>query len=391
MAGKSARPFYSKYFQPVISKGKSLISIILSELNPSDLTLETVKAITELQEKVDIIFLGNVAPAHLSAYSNLNCQTKHLKFSTPTKYLNYLVHLIRLVFHFRKSETTRIYASGRNATFLAMFAGFLGAVPKRVFTRHHGAENHIFELRRGSLVDKMSNFFSTEIVAVSAICKKVLVDRESVNPNKIKVIYNYIDQEKFSKNSRHFTPQNTNLGFNRHDSITVGIIGRSVRGKGIGTALAAFSQFLNHYPNAKLRLIGCENVSSLDNFKVLQNIPTRNIEMVPHSSNIPVEYQNFDLFLHLPEFTDFESFGLVYLEAIAAGVPSIFTLSGILHEVICPSYTQVVRAMNIDETLQAILNFSKHPPKSLEIDSKLITSCFELQKMKDGYKRVMGN
>jgi glycosyltransferase involved in cell wall biosynthesis len=366
-----------------------MISIILSELNPSTITLDIVEAITELEKDVDIILLGDVTQDHQEAYTNLNCRIKHLKSTGPRKFISYLIHFVRLVIHFRKSGTDKLYASGRNAAFLAMLAGFFSAVPRRVFTRHHGAENHLFEMKRGILLDKITNFFATEIIAVSVICKEILVSRENVNPVKVTVIHNAIDHEKFSLNSRHFLAQNIKPAFKEYDVITVGMIGRSVPGKGIGIALAAFSLFLFHFPNAKLRLIGCGKSFFSDNLNILEQIPPDNIEVIPHTSDTVSEYQIFDYFLHVPEFSDFESFGLVYLEAIASGVPSIFTLSGILNEITCPNFVQVVESRNIEETYRALLNFSEFRPLSFKDESEKVASSFDVQNMTARYTKVV--
>jgi glycosyltransferase involved in cell wall biosynthesis len=44
-------------------------------------------------------------------------------------------------------------------------------------------------------------------------------------------------------------------------------------------------------------------------------------------------YHAFDVFVHVPEDQHAEAFGLVYVEAMIAGTPCIFTGSGVMHDV----------------------------------------------------------
>jgi glycosyltransferase involved in cell wall biosynthesis len=40
------------------------------------------------------------------------------------------------------------------------------------------------------------------------------------------------------------------------------------------------------------------------------------------------------VFIHAPVYNEYEAFGQVYVEALASGVPSIFTISGVANEFI---------------------------------------------------------
>jgi len=366
-----------------------VITIILSELNPSMLTLEVVTAITEFETDVTIVMLGEITMHQEMAYAGLTRNLVKIKIGRRRKLLDLISALFKLILQLRKSDTNSIYASGRTASLLGMSGGYLAFVPRRIFTRHHGSENHLFGNKRGILIDRITNLLATRIVAVSNVCKEVLLHKDFVRPEKVIVIYNSFDYERFSAASRHFSSQEIGPSFLEHDALTIGVIGRGVPGKGIHVALSAFALFLKQYPNAKLRLIGHGNFYTAQNLKALESIPPTNLEIVLDSPDICLEYQRFDLFLHLPEFRDFESFGLVYLEAIAAGVPSIFTVSGILAEISCPGFVQKVQSGNIDETYRAMLDFSHNPPVSYEFESKLVTSAFSMQNMRDMYVEII--
>ena len=48
--------------------------------------------------------------------------------------------------------------------------------------------------------------------------------------------------------------------------------------------------------------------------------------------NLFALYKLFDVFIHVPINKEIEAFGQTYVEALAASVPSVFTLSGIASE-----------------------------------------------------------
>ena len=366
-----------------------MITIILSELNPSALTLEIVKSLTESNMDVTIVILGEISGVQRNAYSSLTQRYIELHLFDHPTYRNLAAILYKLNRQLRRNESRIVYASGRTASLLGMIAAFSANVPKRIFTRHHGAENHLFHKKKGVLIDRLTNFFATKVIAVSKVGKDTLVQDEFVRSDKVHVVYNALDFEEFSSSSRHFLLQQSNRNFHYEDSILIGVIGRNVPGKGIEIALSAFALFLQQFPNAKLRLIGGGDIYVLDKLRILESIPPANLELVQESPDIFQEYQALDLFLHLPEFRDFESFGLVYLEAIAAGVPSIFTLSGILNEISVPSFIRVVQWGSVEETYRAMLEFCLNVPTSYEIESKSITSNFDLQGMKDMYAKLI--
>lgn len=55
--------------------------------------------------------------------------------------------------------------------------------------------------------------------------------------------------------------------------------------------------------------------------------------------------------IHVPEAANYEAFGQVYIEAMAAGVPGIYTLSGIANEYIINHKNAIVVAYKNDEEI----------------------------------------
>ena len=101
-------------------------------------------------------------------------------------------------------------------------------------------------------------------------------------------------------------------------------------------SIDAFKILLSDYPNARLYLFGAsENADySVEIKNKLNLIPAKNICIVPFENNVFDLYQLFDIYIHVPVNPSCEAFGQTYVEALAAGIPSVFTLSGVAQEFI---------------------------------------------------------
>jgi glycosyltransferase involved in cell wall biosynthesis len=67
----------------------------------------------------------------------------------------------------------------------------------------------------------------------------------------------------------------------------------------------------------------------------LEKLPETSYTKIYFEKDISALYQLFDIFVHVPVDAQSEAFGQVYIEAMAAGIPSIVTASGI-----APDYIQ---------------------------------------------------
>ena len=63
-------------------------------------------------------------------------------------------------------------------------------------------------------------------------------------------------------------------------------------------------------------------------------MPREKYVEIDFESDIVALYKCFDIFIHVPINEKIEAFGQIYVEALAAGIPSVFTLSGVATEFI---------------------------------------------------------
>jgi len=162
------------------------------------------------------------------------------------------------------------------------------------------------------------------------------LDQQGVPKSKRILIHHGFDLERFSNPD----PQEVNRIQNQYNpekrNPTIGVISRWLELKGIQYIIEAFQKLLKDYPNAQLSLFGAsENGDySLEISELLKQLPEKNLSIVSFEPNVYDLYQLFDLYVHVPINPSCEAFGQTYVEALAARVPSIFTLSGVAREFI---------------------------------------------------------
>ncbi|MES1240101.1 MAG: glycosyltransferase family 4 protein [Acidobacteriota bacterium] len=217
------------------------------------------------------------------------------------------------------------------ASLVGLLGAFLARVPVRVNTRHHSMPNH------GTpkiWLDRLANRLATCIIAPSEMLRRVLVDLEGVPSRKVRLMRLGIDLERFRDVPAALVREMSAKYNPAGDSPVVGVIARHIELKGIQYTIPAFARLLERYPKARLVLAFAVGPYHETLQKQLESLPADRYVQIPFEENVFALYKTFDVFVHVPIGDDQESFGLVFLEALAAGVPSIFTLSGIGPEIL---------------------------------------------------------
>lgn len=214
------------------------------------------------------------------------------------------------------------------ATLLGIPISYVLGISNRITTRHHGNLHHLY-FKKGVWIDRLINALSTHIISPSENIKKLLVKKEYTNANKIYVINHGIDLNYYSDSTlerkellhtRHGIP---------HTYPIVGIISRWVNWKGIQYTILAFEKLLKEYPTAHLVLANANGDFKNVIDECLDKLPRSSYTIINYENDIASLYAIFDIFVHVPIDLYSESFGLIYIEALAMGKPCIFTLSGV--------------------------------------------------------------
>jgi len=162
----------------------------------------------------------------------------------------------------------------------------------------------------------------------------VLVDNEKVSPDKIHLVHHGFDLvafEHIEEDRIKAIHQNYNPNKKRP---VIGVIARWIEWKGIQYIIPAFKKLLIDYPGALLVLANANGPYKKEIEELLNGLPENSYQIIQFENDLFALYQLFDVYVHTPINYHIEAFGQTYVEALASGIPSIFTPSGVASEFI---------------------------------------------------------
>jgi glycosyltransferase involved in cell wall biosynthesis len=113
------------------------------------------------------------------------------------------------------------------------------------------------------------------------------------------------------------------------------VIARFTELKGIQYIIPAFQNLLKLYPDALLLLFNAHGDYENEIKSQLKKLlPAENYHLIPFETDLGAAYRLMDVFIQVSIDRTIEAFGQTYIEALASGIPSIFTLSGIASDFI---------------------------------------------------------
>lgn len=239
----------------------------------------------------------------------------------------------------RKIKPKAVHCHIFEANLIGLTAALLAGIKMRIYTRHHSTYHHSTS-PSGKKYDLVINKMATSIISISENVSNVL-RMEGVPEKKIHLIhhgfdlsfFNNISDDRLEKVKQKYNPEG------KHP--VIGVISRYTEWKGIKYTLSAFTQLLKKYPNALLVLANAKG-NDTEVRELINKLPKNNyIEIVFEEDNAAL-FKLFDIFIHVPIDPEIEAFGQIYIEALAVGVPSIFTLSGVAREFIVKNENAMV-------------------------------------------------
>ena len=318
------------------STSKAHILFLFSDVNASPMLLQIVKNVQQSEYSFKVVVIGEIDLEICKGLQQLGIDPSLI--SKRSKYGLFWM-LVSVTRQLLISRPKTILASGQYATILGILPAYTLRVRRRIFIRHHSNFHTKNRMRFGMFADLIANYLSTEIVAVSEVVKKILVNSEGVNSAKVILIHNGIDTERFL--AINFSREKLN-SFNNNE-IRVGVISRMTGWKGVQYTVDAFIMLHSRFPNSHLNLVG----APADSYELIKDklatLDPSAYTLISYHPDILGFLQSLDIFVHVPIGPQDEAFGLVYIEALASRTPSIFTISGVLHELSNPEkYAQIV-------------------------------------------------
>jgi glycosyltransferase involved in cell wall biosynthesis len=176
------------------------------------------------------------------------------------------------------------------------------------------------------------NRLATHVVAISENVRHVLQELEGVPEDKIRLVHHGFRFVDFDE----VPPQNVEVLRAKYDlgssAPVIGVIARYFKLKGIEYIVEAARTVLRTHPNALFIFANAHGDPTIG--ATVRKLPARNYREIPFEPDLFALYRLFDVYVHVPINPRVEAFGLTYVEALIAGVPSVFTLSGVATEFI---------------------------------------------------------
>ncbi|MDY7093751.1 MAG: glycosyltransferase family 4 protein [Acidobacteriota bacterium] len=269
------------------------------------------------------------------------------------------------------------------ASLVGLMGAFLARVPRRLNTRHHLISNH----GKPTLwLDHLASALATRTIVASQVVHDVLTEKEGVPQRKLVHIPFGIDLDRF----RGISDERIEVLRRKYDvegkGPVVGVLARRTRTKGLQYIIPAFRRLLERHPDAYLLLAYANGPYQEEIEELLaEELPEDRYLEIKFETDVFAFYQLLDLCVHAPTGLERESFGLVYLEAMASGVPTVFTPCGVGPEIFeHRENTWVVEHENSDqiyEGMVAILESPELHETLVEGGRRTVDERFPLKKM----------
>ncbi|MBL7924339.1 MAG: glycosyltransferase family 4 protein [Bacteroidia bacterium] len=278
--------------------------------------------------ETEFVFLHHQPPQLYDLFSGKGVKVYFLRLNTKKEYPMVFFKLFSLI---RRVSPDIVHCHLLEASLLGLPAAKLAGVKKRVYTRHHSTFHFDYHPRMVK-VDRFINAMATGIAAITENVRRVLVEREKVDPRKVFIVHHGFELACFQDVEQGLVDALT-LKYNpAHKRPVVGVISRFTEWKGIRYTIEAFNMLLGEYPDAMLILANAKGDGEAEINARLGELPPGTYCKIVFEKEVCALYRIFDIFVHVPVDSFAEAFGQTYVEALAAGIPSVFTLSGIANE-----------------------------------------------------------
>jgi glycosyltransferase involved in cell wall biosynthesis len=216
-----------------------------------------------------------------------------------------------------------------DACLVGLAAGLTRRTPLRVFTAHHSHEVPLQRNLRLLAADAASaQLLANLVVAPSEAMKRTLVEVHRVSPSKVTVIRHGIETGRVRP--RRGAGERFRAEHGLKGRLVLGTVSRHYWVKNLDGLVRAFAVIAREEQNARLVIVGGGDARPLQQITADLGLAERVLILGP-TADVGSVYAGLDLLVHPARA---ESFGLVIVEGMAAGLPVASTPVGVATEVI---------------------------------------------------------
>ena len=352
----------------------SNITYIISDINKAVFFEHTALRLRERGIEVSWILINSEENDFDIFLKKHHFKIAYLNASSPLKAFPTILSCVKIL---KNWNTDIIHCHLGLASWIGLWAGLFAGVRKRIFTRHSGKLLHWSY--KEAFIDQIQNRLATDIVAISKNIEDLLMS-QGASSKKIHLIHHGFDLERMKQYDFNEVARIKSFYNPLSKYPIVGVVARWIELKGIQYIIPAFKRLLIKYPNAKLCLFNASETAEYAPIllPMLQELPRESYEYIAFESNVYDLYSLFDIYVHTPVDPYCEAFGQTYVEALAAGVPSIFSLSGVAREFAMDEPLATIVPFRDSEAIyRAMIALIKNKPKN-EIKTPFFSN-FELR------------
>lgn len=263
--------------------------------------------------------------------------------------------------------------------YTAAAISLLNAKTHLIHTKHSNLDADKTQLQKA---ERFASKVTGYIIADSQSVIDFMVEKQNIAQDKIRLIYNGIDVDKFNLAVPH-----------RQDNIKrIGIVARLVPVKDHKNLLEGFTLLSRKLPDVELVIIGDGPLKDKLTAQVKQLRLESRVKFLGSRRDIPELLQQLDVFVLC---SIDEGMPISLLEAMAAGLPVVATSVGGNREIIIENETGLlIPPQNPEALAEAMLRILTNEPLASAMSKeavRVVAERFSINKMVQGYTSLYGS
>lgn len=284
------------------------------------------QTINDLSSHYDICVLTNCEGDALKGVLTKSVELIHFPFKRKINLISDATSLIRLLFFFRSRRFHIVFSIMPKSNLLAMLAAYVTFIPIRlnVFTAQTWVTRNGISAKILKKLDKIIATFASHSFVDSTSQRDFLLKKGIIKKEKTSVLANGslggVDLNKFRRNEKVRTCMRKKLNLT-DDDIAILYMSRLTRTKGAWVVGDVFPAIAGISKQAHLIVVGPEEEQGARRHIKESCAACKNQLHIHDRTNTPEDFFSMADILWLPSLN--EGFGLVVINAAAAGIPSI--------------------------------------------------------------------